>query len=198
MTISRIIVQLALAVVLITCFSCAHNTANNDVPVPRRVAYHRLQLPDSTYRQIVVDGIGMDVNTVIVQETDTQQGWFTGKYPQDMATIYITVTHTTQSAVDEVIDNRIERLSVNTGGLPTEVLSLITPGGMDARMLVTSRDCPTPVQFLITDHNKIVVSGSVSVPSAPIAPADSLSPVIEMLRRDVTHLVNSINANYCQ
>lgn len=172
--------------------SCSHNS-DKEVPVPRRMAYYRLQLPDAIYSPVNINGVNVNINTSVSPIATSQPGWFTGLYPDSMATIYITVTHTTPSLIGQAIDNRVERLAINTGGLPTEVISQTTPCGAEARMLVTHDNCPTPVQFLITDHNRLIISGMAVTTVTDATQPDSIAPIIEMLSRDIGHLISTIS-----
>ena len=175
------------ATVCVAIAACGCRRAPADVPVPRRTAYYRLQLPDTLYRPIEVDRVLLEANAdATTQCADT--GWITISYPTLNASIYVTVTPLTPATAAEAVDNRVERLSLNTGGQPSQVMSFTTPAGMDARVIVTDGSVPTPVQFIVTDYRRVLVSGSAVVDDAATAPVDSLAPVLQVLERDIVRL----------
>lgn len=184
----------ALAALLST--ACGGVTHRGDIPVPRPTGYARIELPDSTFRPHAAGGITLQLNAAVDSVTTVDkenQSWVTASYGALDASLYITVTHLDAGTAAEAIDNRIERLSLNTGGRPTEVISFVTSHGLDARIIVTPRESPVPVQFLVTDHRTLLVSGSAMLEAAATAPPDSVSPVVGMLRRDITHTVVNIS-----
>jgi len=178
--------------ITLAAISCGHSDLH-DIAVPRPVAYHRITIPDPAYR-IAKAGPGSIQLNASVTDTIVTAGnsWVTAHYPGLDASIYITVTEISPDTADESIDNRIERMSLNTGGHPTEVISFTTPAGLDARMTVTRAGSPTPVQFMATDHREILVSGAGTAGLSVTAPADSLSPITGMLERDITHLLKTL------
>lgn len=185
------------ALMLAAIATACQGNGNRDIPVPRRTAYQRMQLPPATYRPVTLGSVTLNLNASADTTGTAHSGsneWLTAQYPGGLAQLYITVSQATPTNIDEMIDNRVERLSLNTGGAETQVSSFTTPGGMDARIVVTPHDSPTPVQFIATDHATTLVSGSAHVRDAATAPADSLAPVIEMLTRDITHLVTTLTA----
>ncbi len=187
------IMAIALAAIMTAC----QGNGNRDVPVPRRTAFSRMQLPPDSYRHVTIGGTALELNAAADTTgtvDDAANAWLTAVYPDGTAELYITVNHATGSHLDAMIDNRVERLSLNTGGAESQVSSFITPAGLDARIVVTHHGTPTPVQFIVTDHATMLVSGSAHVRDAATAPADSLAPVIGMLERDLNHLVANIPA----
>lgn len=172
--------------------SCGHSD-RHDIPVPRHVAYHRITIPDPVYRISKAGPVSIQLNASVNDTIITAgNSWVTAHYPGMDASIYITVTEISPATADETIDNRIERMSLNTGGHTTEVISFTTPAGIDARMTVTRTGSPTPVQFMATDHKEILVSGAGTAGLSVTAPADSISPITAMLERDIIHLLKTL------
>lgn len=180
-----------LSALCLATISCNGTDARRDIPVPRPVAYHRIELPPPVYRTVSNGWVSLQLNSAV---TDTVvsagNSWITACYPDIGATMYITVTELTPATADETIDNRVERIALNTGGNSTEVTSFTTPGKLDARVTVTPAGSPTPVQFLATDHKTVLVSGTVTLEEAATAPGDSIKPIIKMLERDVIYLLD--------
>lgn len=183
--------RLPLYILLTAVTAACGSNLNKDIPVPRRTAYHRLDIPAPAYTLRPSGGFTLQLNNSIDSIESSRQGWITARYPDNMATLYITISNLSGTDARETIDNRVERLSLNTGGEPTEVKSFTTLSGLDARLIVTPSGSPTPVQFIATDHKTILMSGSAMVQEATSAAADSIAPIIEMLERDITHMLKT-------
>ena len=182
---------------LLAILSASCRGSGGDIPVPRPQAYPRIAIPDSVFRPVSAGDVTLQLNAAVdsLSARGSLNGswWITALYDDFDASLFITVTPLSPADALSTIDNRVERLSLNTGGLPTEVTSFTTSAGLDARIIVTPQGSPVPVQFLVTDHNTLLVSGSATLEAAATAPPDSIAPVIDMLRRDVTHTVLTIS-----
>lgn len=162
-----------------------------DLPVPRQYAYPRIQVPEALYRQDTIGSVAVAVNASAVTDSP-EAGWLTATYPGLDAEIYFTLTPLTADNAESLIANRVERLSMNTGGAPTEVVETVNPNAWECTLLVTPSGSPTPVQFLAVEPGKWMLSGSAMIAGATSAPKDSIRPTVDMLRRDITHLLNTL------
>ena len=177
-----------LLMVLMGCGGLTQSDSQQPVPRPR--AFYRMNLPDSVYNSHEVNGVELRLNAAMDElEINDEKGWLTARYPHELATMYVTVNRFAAGEASREIDNRIERLSLNTGGAPTEITSYITSNNLEARIIITPTGTPTPVQFLFTDYRSIMISGTVQVEESGTAPRDSLMPVIKMLERDIRYLI---------
>lgn len=165
---------------------------DGDAPVPRRHAFYRLVLPDSTYCITDFHGYSLSLNTVANTSFNAEKGWLTVSYPDLNTELYVTLTPVASVDEDKAIDNRLERLSMNTGGAYTEITELTNGHGIGCTMLVTPYGSPTPVQFIAVDPGRCLISGSAMVEGIAVAPGDSLSPIVDMLSRDVLHLLEQL------
>lgn len=164
---------------------------------PLPPAYPRIELYD-TVRTAIAEAAPLifranaAATVTTAERGDRQSRWVNIAYPRYKAVIYCTFTPVTDRDRDRVIDNRAERMSLNTGGRPTEIITLESPGGFHSQLLVTQAESVTPIQFLSTDGQGWVVSGAVYLENAPRAAAsDSIAPVINALREDVINaLIN--------
>ncbi len=169
--------------------------------VPRRTAYPRLSVPEPYYRPIEGLPLSFEVNlstevidtAVTISSAEAGSRWVNVAYPSLGVTIYCTLTPVDSASIGDVTDNRIERLSLNTGGAVTELVELINDGGFDCRIAVTRSDSPTPVQFIATDHREWVVSGSAYLEAGRNNNPDSVAPIVDMLERDIRHTVSTLH-----
>lgn len=114
-------------------------------------------------------------------------------YPGLHSTIYFTFTPVSTATAAEVIDNRMERIGLNLGASEAELLEFDTPDGFENKVFVSRGDISTPVQFIATDGHTTVVSGAAFVIAASAATADSIAPVVDMLRRDIVHALKTMH-----
>lgn len=170
------------------------DTGTTSGAVPRRYAYPRLQLPDSIYKSVEGLPIDIEVNAesdVEVTKEDNAGLWLTVSYPVPEAEIYYTFTPVSEQSVPEVIDNRLERISLNLGGNEAEMLEFQTPAGLAVRIF-KGGSVTTPVQFIATDYSTVVVSGSAFMEGLSALSRDSLSPAVEVLTRDIIHSLTTL------
>ncbi len=177
-----------LAVALLLAAGCSGGEKR---AVPRRKAYPRIELPDTAMRPAEAAPLHFLVNgqTCVTSE---KEGWLNVKYPTLGATMYVTFTRTAPAEIATVKANRMERLMLNNGGLPSKQSEFITPGGF--RSLVAQTDgASTPIQFLATDDSVWVVSGAVyfSDPKATVA-TDSVRPMTEAITADIFRALNGL------
>ncbi|MDE6402244.1 MAG: hypothetical protein K2K86_00370, partial [Muribaculaceae bacterium] len=141
------IMAIALAAIMTAC----QGNGNRDVPVPRRTAYSRMQLPPDSYRHVTIGGTALELNAAADTTgtvDDAANAWLTAVYPDGTAEVYITVNHAIGNHLDAMIDNRVERLSLNTGGAESQISSFTTPAGLDARIVVTPHATRTLIHII--------------------------------------------------
>lgn len=188
-----------LAVAVSVVFSDCSGGNTGRVAVPRPAAYPRPWLYD-TLRRAVPEAAPLLFYanagaTVIRPSGGNGDGlWLNIAYPRYNATVYCTFTPVSDADRDEVIENRLERMGLNAGGLPSEVLTLDSPGGFHSQLLVTPAESVTPLQFLSTDGDGWVVSGAVYLDHAPrAATADSIAPVIDAVKTDLLYALKQLS-----
>lgn len=171
---------LALALSLAACGGTA------DTAVPRPVAYPRIAVCDSLFRPVGGLPVNIEVNAGAVAQVDSVRPdgsvWLTVSYPAyGGAKLYLTLSH----ATPEVIANRSERLSMNTGGAPTQLTTVVSAAGFESSVALTPAGSAIPVQILSTDGGW-ALSGAFVLEAAASAP-DSVRPVVEAVRSDLIH-----------
>ncbi|MDE5786268.1 MAG: hypothetical protein K2H98_07020 [Duncaniella sp.] len=168
----------------------------NTRPTPRPRAFHRIEIPAAEYDTLTVaDGVTLVTNSsarTLEKRPDGPSTWVDIVYPTlGNATIYCSVTPVTPATATEVIDNRLERIALNSGGYSSDLLEFSTPTGYDCRILVTGAGTATPVQFIGISERE-VVSGVLMVQVADGFQPDSLAPVVDCVTRDVEMLLRSL------
>lgn len=161
--------------------SCGHG---GDVAVPRRTAYPRVALADTA--MVTADSVPVrfDVSAA-ARVSHPAPGWLDVAYPMYGATVHVTFTTVTAATVDAVRVNRMERLMLNMGDNPGQRHEFVNDAGYDVLAVLCDAGS-TPVQFLATDGESMVVSGAVSFADPRAAAAtDSVAPMVAAIYDDV-------------
>lgn len=182
---------LALVVLLNSCDSGGR-------PVPRPEGYPRIALYEAVYRNDSIGPVIFESNagTAVTERRQGADGtgWLTLAYPRYGAILYLTASPATASTLGGIIDNRLERISLNIGGATTELTELTGKGGWHGRVTLTPSGSATPLQILATSPcGDCVVSGALFLERAATATSpDSLAPALEAVRDDLIHAVNAL------
>lgn len=186
------ILNTLLLFLLFVMAGCGGNS-DRAVSVPRPVAYHRIVLYDSVYRAVDRVPVRFEVNSSAIDSIVQSKSGATSLdilYPAYKAVVYCTFSPVDESNRDAVIENRRERLSMNTGGFPTEITRIDSGDGFQSELLFTPAGTYTPVQFISVGSNW-VISGSCAVEDATTR-SDSLRPVLEAIHADMFHTLQSL------
>ncbi|MCM1518784.1 MAG: hypothetical protein NC117_09100 [Pseudoflavonifractor sp.] len=186
------------AIAMAFSFSVTECDGNrNDVAVPRPSAYPRVVTYDTVY--VAVDSLPVmfEVNSsTTVTRGDEAEPNAINKinviYPRYGATLYCTYTPVTPATAPAVIDNRVERMSLNAGSLSTEISRMSNRHGIGSAILVTPAAKVTPVQFLSTDSASFVLTGALFTGTGP-ADTDSMRPVLDAVVSDLVHSLGRIH-----
>ena len=190
---------LAILVIAALALTACGNNGGSDIMTPRRRAYPRIAATDSVYAPVGGLPLHLEANAAAIAARDTSASasgstWINICYPMygPKATIFCTITPITSTAqLNSVVDNRIERISLNSGGNPGEMLTLENPAGYRCRLVVNPAGTVTPVQFLAYNPRH-VVTGAFYLDDINQAAPDSVAPVIAAVRRDVIHLLKTL------
>lgn len=188
--------RLALAMAVALLAGCG---GAGDVAVPRPQGYPRIELYPPVYTVAVpVAGLSMEINVgacVDTVRTGDRSQWFNIEYPRYDAAIYCTYTLVDRGSVAGVIDNRRERMALNSGGAPGELISVENKSGVSGQLLVTPSGAMNPVQFLATDGHRFVLSGAMAFIGDSVVDTDSVAPVIEAVGDDMIRMLQSMSWN---
>lgn len=181
----------SLAVVAALGLACCTET---DRAVPRPRAFHRIDVPGERYDTVMAGDFRIVHNSaarMLLKAPQSSSQWFDVDYPGMGATVYCSVTPVTEATVGAVIANREERMALNSGGNASELIEFANPRGISCRILLTRAGTATPVQFVAVAP-RAVISGSAAVNVSAGFRPDSIAPVVEALRRDVTVMLENL------
>ena len=178
--------------VVVVLSSCEKNW------LPRPTGYNRIDLPAHDYQQLP-EGYPyqMDVSKYSIVEPDSfnlqEKDWINLNYQEFGAKVHLTYKRIDGKDVDfKTLSNDAFKLTakhqIKAYGIDEGVL--ITPNGYSAVVAELTGEVPTQFQFFVTDSTKHFLRGALYFNTA--TKNDSLAPVIEYIKIDMTHLMNSV------
>lgn len=173
----------ALLMMVMAVGACSSDQDNNATPLP--TGYPRIALLDSIYRHVESLPIYLEVNQGADATIDSVAPdgtvWLTVNYPAYGHTkLFCTISNTSH----HVVDNRRERMIMNTGSAPGELLELTSPAGFYSTVMLTPAGTATPVQ-MISVGEKYTLSVAYFL-DATVRP-DSVRPIVEAVHADLIH-----------
>ncbi len=175
---------------------CSTDTSDNYVPKPK--GYPRFDLPPHAYTSLEpTHPYQFDYNKAARILPDTfarsEPHWIFINYPQYHASIQLTY---------KPVRNDVNRLRAmledayklaarhNIKAYSIEQRTLKLKSGLEASVIDLTGNVPSQVQFVVTDSTKHFLRGALYFNTA--TENDSLQPVIDYIRKDVLHLLNTL------
>ena len=139
----------------------------------------------------------MDFSTHSRVEADSfnlgEKEWINLNYKEFGAKVHLTYKKIDQSTDFKTLSNDAFNLTakhqIKAYGIEEAIL--LTPNGYVAVVAELSGEVPTQFQFFVTDSTSNFLRGAVYFNSA--LKNDSLAPIIEYIKLDMAHLINSVN-----
>ncbi len=183
---------LPLMTILLAVLCCACGGKDNGRDVPRPEAWPRISTYPASYHPLKGTPVSFPINDSTVAFTEDNADWVTVYYPRYRVNLHLTFTHTTPATVDKVIDNRVQRMALNSGSNESQLTELTNPAGYTARLMKTPRGSLTPLQILAVG-NDMVVSGAVVLNKPKdLKRPDSLAPVLDALEADLLYALKNM------
>ena len=181
---------LLLAIISMACSGSGNN------PVPRPRAYPRITLYAPEFHVAdslpggfaIVDGSEC---SPIRHSADGNSTWADIRYPRYDMTLHLTFTPVDgDERLGAVTDNRLQRMAMNIDDEGAEEITLTTPAGYTALILVAKGGVPTPVQF-IASRTDMVVSGAARFDAPEINP-DSTQPIVDAVAANIVYAIEHL------
>lgn len=169
--------------------------------LPKPLGYNRLELPAPAYRSLP-DSLpytfeySKHANLLADTSSIREQYWIEIYYPLLRSNIHITYKPLKGSAtlLKEFMDDaytltakhQIKAYAIN------EVIS-VTPSGKTAVIAELEGEVPSQFQFTITDSATNFIRGALYFNTK--IQNDSLAPAIEYMKRDMMHIINTLEWN---
>lgn len=169
--------------------------------LPKPVGYNRLELPQPKYRMLpdsLPYSFEYSEHARLLPDTSSisERYWVEIYYPNIKSNIHITYKPLNGSTrlLKEFMDDsytltakhQIKAYAIN------EVIT-VTPAGKTAVIAELEGEVPSQFQFTVTDSSKNFLRGALYFNTK--VQNDSLAPAIEYMKRDMMHIINTLEWN---
>ncbi|MFC5626456.1 gliding motility lipoprotein GldD [Algoriphagus winogradskyi] len=166
--------------------------------LPKPPGYNRIDLPDHSFERLTTGyPYQIDYSIYSKVEADTfnlaEEDWVNLNYEEFGAKVHLTYKRIDGDKVNfKKLSNDAFRLTaqhqVKAYGIEEAVL--LTPEGYTGVVAELTGEVPTQFQFFVTDSTQNFLRGALYFNTA--MKNDSLAPVIEFIKEDMAHLMNSV------
>ncbi len=180
-----------LAFLVLLCLACETNW------LPKPTGYNRIDLPQHEYHRLE-EGYPykFDFSTQSQIEADSfnlgEKNWINLNYKKLGAKVHLTYKKIDQNTEFKLLANDAFNLTakhqIKAYGI--EEVVLLTPNGYSAVVAELTGEVPTQFQFFVTDSTTHFLRGALYFNTA--LKNDSLAPVIEYIKIDLAHLINTV------
>ena len=183
---------MSLVLLAVGLYSCESNW------LPKPPGYNRIELPRHEYQRLEQGyPYQLDFSVHSRVEADSfnleETEWINLNYKEFGAKVHLTYKKIDQSTDFKTLSNDAFNLTakhqIKAYGIDEAIL--LTPNGYSAVVAELTGEVPTQFQFFITDSTSNFLRGAVYFNSA--LKNDSLAPIIEYIKIDMAHLINSVN-----
>lgn len=178
--------------------ACGGSNRNDTDYKPKPTGYNRIDLPPPTYQPLTEKHpYFFEYSNQAVIKADTFRGaephWIYVHYPQFKADVQLTykpLAGNKQLLMGLIADAHKLAAKHNIKAYSIEEMTMKTPSGKIVAVMELDGEVPSQFQFYTTDSTKHYLRGALYFNTA-IA-NDSLAPVIEYVKKDIVHLLNTL------
>jgi gliding motility-associated lipoprotein GldD len=174
-------------------------TACKEEYVPKQRGYHRIDLPDTIYTPLAITGLPYtfehSIHAVVKRDTFgiTEPYWINMYYPQFQAEVQITykdIQHEPRRLFEYINDVHKLAFKHQIRAYSIEETRTTTRDGKPAYLFELSGEVSSQFQFFCTDTTRHFLRGALYFNTS--TKNDSLAPVIQYIKQDMMHLLNSL------
>ena len=176
--------------------ACGSSSSDNYIPKPK--GYPRLDLPVPRYKPLdPTYPYQFEYNSVAQIRPDSfahsERDWIFINYPAFKASVQLTYKPVKNDVnrLRAMLDDSYKlaaRHNVKASAIEEKKIRL--KSGLEASIIDLSGDVPSQVQFVTTDSTTHFMRGALYFNTA--TENDSLQPVIQYIRKDILHLLNTL------
>lgn len=186
-------------VLMMSClvFSC-RKKSDNEGFVPKPKGYNRIDLPVASYQKMTEQHpfyFEYSKNAILKPDTVNwaEPHWIYVYYPAFKAMIQLTYKPLggDKKKLEKLINDAYKlaaKHNIKANGIQDLIMK--TPSGKTAALMELDGEVPTYLQFYTTDSTKHYLRGALYFNTA--LKQDSLSPIIEYLKKDVIKMINTL------
>ncbi|MEX1238163.1 MAG: gliding motility lipoprotein GldD [Cyclobacteriaceae bacterium] len=169
--------------------------------LPKPLGYNRLELPDPAYQSLpdtLPYTFEYSKHATLLSDTSSirEKYWIEIYYPSIKSNIHITykplghneklLREFMEDAYTLTAKHQVKAYAIN------EVIT-VTPSGKTAVIAELEGEVPSQFQFTVTDSTENFLRGALYFNTK--VQNDSLAPAIEYMKRDVMHIINTLEWN---
>jgi len=180
-----------LASLVLVCFACETNW------LPKPPGYNRIDLPRHEYNRLE-EGYPYQFDFSLQSQVEpdsfnlNEKEWINLNYKKLGAKVHLTYKKIDQNTEFKALSNDAFNLTakhqIKAYGI--EEVVILTPNGYSAVVAELTGEVPTQFQFFVTDSTTHFLRGALYFNTA--LKNDSLAPVIEYIKIDLAHLINTV------
>ena len=181
-----------LASLVLVCFACETNW------LPKPPGYNRIDLPRHEYNRLE-EGYPYQFDFSLQSQVEpdsfnlNEKEWINLNYKKLGAKVHLTYKKIDQNTEFKALSNDAFNLTakhqIKAYGI--EEVVILTPNGYSAVVAELTGEVPTQFQFFVTDSTTHFLRGALYFNTA--LKNDSLAPVIEYIKIDLAHLINTVS-----
>ena len=163
-------------------------------PKPR--GYNHIDFPITSYKKIIIQNkYSFEKNRIAKQNKNDSLGWLNLIYKKYGAQVLITYKPINNSSeLSNYINESYKLISQhNKKASSIKETFIKTRSGKDAIIIELTGDVPTQFQFITTDSVNHFLRGALYFETS--TKNDSLAPIIEYIKKDMIHILNTLNWN---
>ena len=163
-------------------------------PKPR--GYNHINFPITSYKKIIIQNkYSFEKNRIAKQNENDSLGWLNLIYKKYGAQVLITYKPINNSSeLSNYINESYKLISQhNKKASSIKETFIKTRSGKDAIIIELTGDVPTQFQFITTDSVNHFLRGALYFETS--TKNDSLAPIIEYIKKDMIHILNTLNWN---
>ena len=176
--------------------ACSSQTSDNYIPKPK--GFPRLDLPEQQYQLLEpTHPYQFEYNKAARILPDTfarsEPDWIFINYPAFHASVQLTYkpVGNDQNRLRAMLEDAYKlaaRHNIKAHAIEQRIVRL--KSGLEASLIDLSGEVPSQVQFVTTDSTTHFLRGALYFNTA--TENDSLQPVIQYIRKDIVHLLNTL------
>lgn len=185
----------------VACSAAVLLTSCDREYLPKPLGYNRLELPDPAYRSLpdtLPYTFEYSKHATLLSDTSTirEKYWIEIYYPSIKSNIHITykplghneklLKEFMEDAYTLTAKHQVKAYAIN------EVIT-VTPSGKTAVIAELEGEVPSQFQFTVTDSTENFLRGALYFNTK--VQNDSLAPAIEYMKRDMMHIINTLEWN---
>jgi len=189
---------LCVALSLVFLFSC-----NSNYTIGKKKGYFRIEFPEKKYQQFNQPGYPYTFeypvyatilkDTIFFEEKPENPWWINIDVPRFAGRIYISYKEIgSRNKMDSLVNDAWKMAFKQHESVSTGITDSLmkTPNGVEGIFFSLAGNTATANQFFLTDSTKHFLRGALYFDATPNA--DSLGIVNDFLKKDMLHLINSL------